>query len=518
MLWQAPKSSHLIRFAAFALALNACTVAQSETAQPTETPAATSTDVARLFKNGLTVSEFASAVQERNVSIQTAMKDIVASQARLMQEDAVFDLKSFAKFDVQNSIEQLSRDDRSIYQTQSYSTERQTGEMGVSALLRNGGDIRFSVRFNRELLGDATDYEFDGFAGFTFTKPLMRGAGEEFALASYRAAEIDESISKLALKDRKSAIGAQASLLFMDGLLAQNDLNLFQQRIDILVDLMARSDSLISEGRLPKSAKFEIENAIDQLRAQKSQRQLEFDRFRSDLMTLMGVSVRSTGTFSFAEVGLPKRPVSACHIDKCVRDALRNRMDLAAQRLREDKQHIAVGKAKSLARPKMDFMMELGVSSRGSSLSSAFDPGEMSGNPTAKFGVEIEMPLRGNRMGEGLKLEAQAELESEQLRTADMRLQIENEIYARLNAIDATAEQHKTAALIAARSAKNAKMQKDSFEQGRADIMEVLQAHERLLDTEARAFEARINHLKAVVMLRASQGKMDALKPGVSIF
>jgi|GEM_PF-2113487 len=502
-----------------ACAISAVVSAESEMTPMPLVAEVDSSSVPVRFDDGLSLIEFIGMVQSRNTSILTARNDLEIAAAKVTQESSIFEPKQFSNVDALKSREPLALDDLLIgRQPDPYPTNQQQVEFGVSTLFEDGATVSLTSRATRLKQGLDTDYAIDGFAGLTINTPLARGFGADFVKAGIRTAEIDQQIAELSLTDRTNALAAQAGIAFLDGLRVQHTISNLGKRVVVLQDLLASSERLIKEGRLPRMARFEIENSIDQIRILQAEREQEFYRYQADLLTLVGEQVQRIGRFHFVESSLPAESLTSCEPETCLATALQSRMDYQAQLMREQKAGVEITRADSVARPKVDFAFELGMTERGETLGDAFSLGAMRDNPTSRVMLQVEIPLRGNQYGTALKREAQLQMENEKLRSAELRLQIENEILSRRDTVESTGVQLQTWREIADRNRQQLAIETEHFERGRSDVTQVLRAQERALDTEATAFDARIAHAKAWIMLRVSQGALKMINAESEIF
>ncbi|PWL24172.1 MAG: hypothetical protein DCO98_11485 [Altererythrobacter sp. XM-24bin4] len=471
------------------------------------------------LEDGLSLPEFVSVLQQNNSSIRIASNDIALANAKFEEESAIFEPLLTSSVSVLNSLEPLSVDDQLLGRTPDpYPSKAQNLEVALTKLIKNGSTISLTSRVQREKMGDLRDYQYSSFLGVVLNLPLARGRGENVVMAGINRADLGREIATMTKIDGENTLSARAALLFLDSVGAQQLSDNLAKRISILTNLLSLSKQLIERGRLPTSALFEIENALDQIVAVKSETDQQFARYKNDVLTLAGMRASGKKSFRFDATLLPLHALLPCALDTCIRLALDNRADYQAQLVRNRQADIDVVTAQNKTRPRADLVLELGLSEKAGTLGSSLSAKGLTSNSTVRFGVELELPLRGNSLGKAALRQAMLARENVLIQTQDLRLQIENEIAFQRHSVQSTGEQWTTWQGIAERQNAQFKTERDRFKQGRSDIIQILRAQERALDAQATANKAQIAHAKAWILLMATQGRLREIVKDKRLF
>jgi outer membrane protein TolC len=469
------------------------------------------------LQDGLNLAEFIAALRNNNGGLRVGRNEAAMATSRVKGEQAIFEPSMTIAGSLLRSLTPRTLDDQSTTSFNGsadpspYSKKTQQLEASVKRLLQDGTELSITLRSARSQVGSLLDYQTTSFTGLTLKRPLLRGAGQDLVMADIQRAELGQAIAQVSTQEDDNSTTAQASVLFLDGLRAQHMSDNIAQRVDVLEKLLNLSERLITEGRLPGSARREIENALDQIRAVQAQTQQQLTRFKTDVLTVAGLSAEENPTFRFDASLLPQNALTPCPVHECIRSALTKRADYQAQLLRERQSTIDVRVAQDQTRSRVDLSVELGVTeqAQASKFPGSWSLDGLRQHPSARIGLDIELPLGGNQKGAAALTQAELSRENNAIQSQALRLQIENEIHFQRQALATTATQWQRWQQVAQRHQAQAQLEQTRLEQGRGDVLQVLRAQEQALDARATVEEARVEHAKAWVRLMAALGSLQ---------
>lgn len=465
--------------------------------------------------DGLSLDEFIALLRNNNGNLRVARNEVAIANSKVQGEQAIFEPSLAISGSLLRSLTPRSLDDQSTTSIDGsadatpYSKKTQQLEAAAKTLLQDGTELSFTWRTGRSQVGTLLDYQNTSFTGLTLKRPLGRGAGQDVVMAGIRRAELGVELAQATSREGNNSITAQASTLFLDGLRAQHLVDNIEQRAAVLRRLLGLSEQLIREGLIPASARRDIENALDQINAVKAQTQQQLQRFKTDVLTVAGLSATQRQNFRFDAALLPQSELTPCALQACITEALSLRADYRAQLLREDQADIDVRLARDQNRTKADLSAELGLTEQAERFKDSWSPEGLRQHPSARLGLDIELPMAGNQKAAAALRQATLARENNAIQAQELRLQIENEIHFQREALATTATQWRRWQQIAQRHQAQADLEETRLTQGRGDVLQVLRAQERALDALATVEEARVEHAKAWVRLMAALGKLS---------
>jgi outer membrane protein TolC len=188
--------------------------------------------------------------------------------------------------------------------------------------------------------------------------------------------------------------------------------------------------------------------------------------------------------------------------------ALTKRQDFLMRKVMVEREGVQLSYAENQTLPRIDLVASYGINGLEYSEQTAFNWQRMSDYPTWSLGVQMQIPLDGNRQG-------RADLRAAALRREDAMLSLKAAEIAIANDIDTSlalrasvAERWELWRQIAEREQKQLDLERRKFTAGRSDVREVLQREERVINAKVSTLEQQAAYAKAQTMLDAAQGTL----------
>jgi outer membrane protein len=337
---------------------------------------------------------------------------------------------------------------------------------------------------------DETLFQARAVLGYTVYDGGARGARIEASASQVNAAQSD-------LRSARQELIGQVAQSYLGVLLARDQLEAHDQRIDALQAELERVQALLAVGRAPRVEVLRAEAALADARANRIRTVTMRRVTEGDLGRLMGLSPGSLVEREFQRVvleqggSLDARGLLSASLDS----------NPGVQRARDDltAAEAAVGVAQGARRPSVD-------------LQAAYvDQGSLAGHFTAEWnvGLGISMPVfDGGSLGHGVsRAEALREASRENVRLAEIGAAANvDRALAGLEETEARAVSLRTAV---DRSEEVARIERLRLDTGTGLQADYLQAEATLLSLRAALSEAEHGAVLARIQLAKAVGELD---------
>jgi len=407
--------------------------------------------------------------------------------------------------------EDLVRRDLGIYQR-----DGEDYTVGVSQLFSSGAKAELKTSLSR-FITNTNAYDparppgvMDNRAAFglSFTQPLARDAGFEVTGARLQVANLDTLAADHASLDTQTSAVAEGVIAYHELVLAQHRTAAALEKIRSGERLLTEARAMNRQGRLADSEVWEVENALARFASALSEaRQGERERANRLRTLFMSASADSKDTLHATDA-LPAVAFTPMSFEESLGVALTKRQDFLMRKVMVEREGVQLSYAENQTLPRIDLVASYGINGLEYSEQTAFNWQRMSDYPTWSLGVQMQIPLDGNRQG-------RADLRAAALRREDAMLSLKAAEIAIANDIDTSlalrasvAERWELWRQIAEREQKQLDLERRKFTAGRSDVREVLQREERVINAKVSTLEQQAAYAKAQTMLDAAQGTL----------
>jgi outer membrane protein len=385
-------------------------------------------------------------------------------------------------------------------------TDRTETELGFSRYFPTGTEVRAGVTGSRRSSG-RLETRYATRAGLSLTQALLRGRGTEVNLASLRQAGLNTRASLYELRGVSEALAAGTEEAYWDCVLAQRQLRIFEESVEVARRHLDETREIVRVGRL-------AETELVAARAELALRRQELIDARNEmslarLRFLRLVNPPETGLEPRELVLRDEPAVPRIQLDDVllhVELALRMRPDLNQARLAVQLEELEVVKTRNGLLPRMDLFISLGKTGYAESFGGSLS--EISGDHyDAGMGFTFRLPVR-NR-------DPKARHERAVLTGLQVREALEN--LAQLAALDvrtayikldtALKQIHATRATRRLEEEK-LRIETEKFRVGRSTSFMVAQAQRDLLRGRIQEIQAVVKVLKSLVDLYRLEGSL----------
>jgi outer membrane protein len=388
-----------------------------------------------------------------------------------------------------------------------------TASAGVDEFLPTGTTLGVTGSSSQvNLAGDEEEYASR--MAFNATQSLLRGFGTSVNLASVNQARLDTEISQYELRGFAQALLAQVEETYWNYVLAQRQIDIFQQSLDLAQRQLEETQERVRLGDLASSelpaAEAEValrrENLIN-ARSTLAQTKLTLLRLLNPPGSGGETPNQSWWSREVVARSLPVSPsITLDDVEPHVALALRMRPDLNQARLLWQRDDLEIVKTKNGLLPRLDLFVTLGktgyAESFGNSVKNIDDD-----NYDASVGLAFEYSAF-NRAARARHL--RAVLTRRQQREAIDNLSQLVEVDVRSAYVEIARAKEQVTATAATRRLQEEKLRSETekFRLGKSTSLLVAQAQRDLVAGQISEVQAVVSYLKAFVELYRLEGSL----------
>jgi outer membrane protein len=470
--------------------------------------------------------EMARAALSKHPTILIAQQQVGASKALERQASGQFDTVTSAGTSLQYLTTPLTVFERQSLLANSNLLAATTfaTSIGASRQFRNGISIQPSLGLTRVVDNDTQNTGVNSSqAAFQVIVPLLRGRGAAEVDAQESAARIEANATELDLDQTIAQILTTVATSYWNFVAAKEGLRVTEGSEERGRTLVANTHALIDADQLPRA---EINNAIANLadrRASRIAAEAQFTDARLELAIAAGLDANGLPPGVQPMDGFPDietLPLSAIEpetISDWIDQAAHRRADLLAARKREQEQsRLELGAGEQL-RPQLDFSLSVGYSGlregrQPEQWVSALTAGVL--GPNAIAGLSYRFP-RANNAAIGQYQNSQALVRQAQLRSADLRRQIESAILASCSDLRQASLRVKASNEAVESFQGGLENEREKLRLSAGSVTEVLQVEDRLTTAELNRVQAQLAYALSLTQFRFATGTL--VEPGKSV-
>jgi len=314
----------------------------------------------------------------------------------------------------------------------------------------------------------------------------------------FQASRVTVEATKADVEGTRNQVADQVARAYLTALRADADLETAKSNVELSEALLRLANSQKNAGT---GTGIEVVRAQVQLANDHQQLLVaQTGRTRAHLQLLKTLGLRLDGEVELTDK-LAYKPVEESPVDEAVKTALDTRVELKAQQGRESNARLDFSATKWERLPSLGFFGNYGTI--GTSPNSAF--------PTRTYGVSLKVPLFDGGRRDARRAEALSQYKQEQVRTHDLRDQIELDIRVALDSLKSAEAQVTAAREGVELSEKELAQARRRYQAGVTNSIEVTDAQTRLQRARDNLTTALYNHNLARIDLSTAMGTIQAL-------
>ncbi|MDD3620183.1 MAG: TolC family protein [Desulfobulbaceae bacterium] len=380
------------------------------------------------------------------------------------------------------------------------------GGAGIRQLLPTGTDIEAGIEQQRTVSNRAPEQQ-EARAGLTVTQALLRGFGPAVNLVGVRQAELETTANIYELRGFTEALLAEAETAYWYYVLADREIAIFEQSLDIARQQRDEILQRIEVGIMPSieaaAARAEVarrEQLLINARSLLRERRLR-------LLRIMGPRFANDPELRIKAASTPDiAPEPIEDLDNRLQLALRSRADLHEANLRLKQNRLETILTRNGLLPKLDLFISLGKTGFADTFSDSFKALDGS---TYDFtaGVRLNHFL-GNRAAEARHLAARATRQQGREAVRNLEELIGLDVRLAVNEVERARQQISASRVTRELQEKSLSAEKERFDVGASTALLVAQAQRDHLASLIAEVEAVIHYRLALIQLYLAEGSL----------
>jgi outer membrane protein TolC len=391
--------------------------------------------------------------------------------------------------------------------TESSTVDSITGSALLSKLFPSGTELDLDASSTYTDSSLYSDTFTSNRLGFTVTQALLRGLDVQANMARVNQARLDTLISGYELRGFTEVLLEQVESKFWDHALAQRQIEIYTDSLNLAEKQMAETQERIRIGDLAETELAAAQAEVALRRENLINARSTLARDRLDLLRLLNPSGSMDWNRQIIlQYDTSPPDVKLDDVEEHVQVALRMRPDLNQARLQIQQGDLEVVRTKNGLLPKMDMFISFGKTGYANTFHRAMDNIDEDSYDVT-WGLVLEQaPL--NR-GERARY-SRAVLSRQQLHQALENLSQLVQVDVRAAYIEVTRAQEQISATAATRNFQEEKLRAETekFRVGKSTSLLVGQAQRDLVASQIAEIQAVANYLKALVALYRLEGSL----------
>lgn len=345
--------------------------------------------------------------------------------------------------------------------------------------------------------------------GLTVTQALLQGLDIRANIARVEQARLDTIISEYELRAVTQTLVEQVELSFWDYALAQRQIEIYQNSLELARQQLEQTQERIKIGRLAETelAAAQAELASRQENLINSTSNLA--RLKLQLLRLLNPE-RNLNWYTQLELDyhLEVPQIQLDDVSEHVRLALRLRPEINQARLQMARGQLDVVQTKNGLLPRLDLFLDLGKSGYADSFANSLSNIDGHGYDYT-LGLQLTYPL-GNRQARARYNRAVATRQQLQQALENLMQLVEVDVRSAYIEVERTRQQIQATEATRALQEEKLRVEMEKFKVGRSTSLLVAQAQRDLVASQIAASGALANHLKALVTMFRMEGSLLA--------
>lgn len=382
-----------------------------------------------------------------------------------------------------------------------------SASVGVQEFLPTGTTVGVTASTSPTEVPGLTEEERASRIAFNATQSLLQGFGPAVNLASVNQAKIDTRISQYELRGFAQTLVAQVEQTYWDYALAQRQIEIFNQSLDLAQKQLEETRERIKVGDLAPTELSAAEAEVALRREDLINARSDLAKLKLNLLRLINPPRGNLWNRQVELASLPTIPsIKLDDVESHVALAMRMRPDLNQAKLLWQRGDLEVVKTRNGLLPRLDLFVTLGKSGYADSFGRSVENLD-GGSYDTLVGLNFEYPVL-NRGAQARHL--RAVLTRQQAREAISNLSQLIEVDVRTAYLEIARSQEQVAATAATRKLQEEKVRSETekFRLGKSTSLLVAQAQRDLVSSQIAEVQAVVNYLQSFVEMYRQEGSL----------
>lgn len=483
---------------------------QALASSPTTDPNPTAKPAASM-DGAMTLKSLIGQVVANNQQIQSQKLQWGIQQAEVDKARAIFEPRLVSSIQLEDRSQKNTAEQAASRQfALTYDERNWDFSAAVQGLLPTGGQVqigydsrRLSNTLTRTLADE--DREYQMFLGLSLTQPLLKNAGVATTMSGIRVAEVESEVAFQEFRQELMRTVGETAARYWNFFQAQEKLKLRDESLRAARLLLQDSEERHRLGKMARTEVLEAQAGVVNRLAQQSEARQDQVEAMNRLRTLLSQAVdRNSARLQAAAE--PAIAPPAPDEQQLLKNAIRLRPEYLAAQKKIQRAGLKVAYAKNQSWPELDLKASFGLNGLDFSKGDSWEQIEESRFKDWSVGLNLRLPLQGNR--EGASELEQANLEKQRALVGLKAVEIEL-----TNGIDTGVQNVHSAAEQLAHANSVVEIQQQLFEvelvrlrAGKSNTRLVLEREENYRKAQEAALKNQVNLQKALLSLELAGG------------
>jgi outer membrane protein TolC len=466
-----------------------------------------------LTSMSMSLNDFVALVAENNDRINFQRMEWEISRAGVDSARSMYEPALIAsyRYTDSNTLNTTEEEFRRAFAPE-FIEENNDYSVGVEGMVPTGGKVKVSFT-NRDLDNNLQPTPIRGqesrsYVGFSFTQPLLKGAGGRSVVeAPITVAQKEQEIARQTYRLSLFESVSNAALAYWDLYLADKTLDLRHRSVAIVESVL---NDERERNRLGRSSSIEVlraESAVAERRVQmyaaeqfRVQAKNRLKSFLAGLDDQVNLSIDADTSLNLL-VEKPDRQAT-------LGAAFKHRPEYLASLVRAEKEDVRIQFASNSRLPQLDLVASYGLNGLDRDLSSSWDDLSTRDHETMYVGLELKIMLLGDR-------KAKSELSAATYRKHQALLEVQAAEMSLHNSIDTALSNLLTAKLqvdelssVTSTNELLLEVELARFEAGQSNSRDLLDLEEDINQTLEIALQSKANLQKALIGVSLADGTL----------
>ncbi|MCX5683262.1 MAG: TolC family protein [Planctomycetota bacterium] len=451
----------------------------------------------------VTVSQAMLLALANNQSLAVQRYSVPIFRTFVQDQRALFDPIMTASLQHQRSVI-LSPGGRGNFETMGADN---TGTVGISEFFPTGTQVALTGATDVAHGTLNTENFYATRYGLTVTQALLRGFGLDVNLASLRQARVDVLTSEYELRGFAESLVAQTEEAYWDYALAQRNIEIFTQSLQLAQQQLRETEERIRVGKLADIERAAAEAEVALRREDLINANSALATSRLALLRLMNPTKTDFWSRDVTVLTPPGPPNEKLEdVASHIQVAMRMRPDLNQARTLVQRDDLEIVKTRNGLLPKMDLFATLGKTGYSRSFDGSYASLHERGYD-ALVGVSLEYPVL-NRSARATNQRAHLTRQQAAESVANVAQLVEVDVRSAYIEVERAKEQVAATAVTRKLQEETVRAETEKFRVGKSTTLLVAQAQRDLLQSQISEVVAVVAHLKALVAFYQFEGSL----------
>lgn len=469
--------------------------------------------------NSLRLNQFIQTVLQRNESIQLRLLEMEITRRRSQAEYGAFEPDLVIAASREENKRENTAEQRRSLRVDFFEEENNVYRTGIEGLVPSGAKIRLGYTM-RDLNNNLQDPrlasgtistngpkidEYQTFAGFNITQPLLKGFGTVNTYANIRLAALASDVAFQEYRRQLMETIATAEAAYWNLFMMQEQVKFFRESVAVAQGIVQDNRVRAEAGRGAELEVLEAEAGLALRQTKLAEAQQKRNEAQLQIMTLS--SDPALAPHPVVEVAdQPALDAATPEFLRSADAAFDLNPDYQSQLRKIKQENIRLAYAKNQRLPQLDLSASYGLNGLGESVSESHEDIERQSFPSWSIGFELHIPLGGGIRARNEFAAAKLRKEQALIALKQIETQIINAVQAAIQKVQSARDAVENNQKVVVFHQSLLKTQLERLDVGKVESRKVLEVDAALFESRNAVLDATVQYERANLELELVQG------------